>query len=76
MKVSEVIEQLKQMPQDYECLLAINQSAGFPDDYIEVYPVEEVINYDREDSISTPITGYWYDNPDDESKKVLLYVFP
>ena len=76
MTTKELIEKLQKMPQDKECLLAINQSAGFPDDHIDVYPIEAVFTSPWCDS--TPLSGYTSEGlPDDPSEQyVILYVFP
>ena len=42
MTTKELIEELQKMPQDKECLLGIDKSAGFPNDHIDVFPVEAV----------------------------------
>lgn len=77
MTTKELIEKLQKMPQDKECLLAINQSAGFSDDHIDVYPIEAV--FARYWNEGTPLSGYCYDEGNDatyEEEKVLLYVYP
>ena len=73
MTVTEIIEKLKTFPGELECIMAINQSAGFDGyDHIDVYPVDRIyvenpLNSDPE------MIGYWHGNDDD---KVVFYVFP
>ena len=76
MTTKELIEELQKMPQDKECLLGIDKSAGFPDDHIDVFPVEVVFTSPFWGS--TPLSGYTSEGlPDDPSKQyVILYVFP
>ena len=76
MTTKELIEELQKMPQDKECLLGIDQSAGFPNDHIDVYPVEAVFTSPW--CGSTPLSGYTSKGlPDDYSEQyVILYVFP
>jgi hypothetical protein len=79
MTTKDLIEKLQKMPKDKECLLAINQSAGFPDDHIDVYPIEEVFaRYWNEDGLAS-LSGYCEDEWNDDAykeEKVLLYVYP
>ena len=75
MTVGEIIERLEQLPKDLECLLAIDQSAGFEDyDHMDVYPVDGVV--DERDILDTKpkAVGYWH--KEDNNHKVLFYVFP
>ena len=76
MTTKELIERLQAMPQDKECLLGIDRSGGWPNDYIEVYPVEGIFTSSWRGS--TPLSGYTSEGlPDDPSKQyVILYVFP
>lgn len=76
MTTKKLIEELQKMPQDKECLLGIDKSAGFPDDHIDVYPVEGVFTSPWRGS--TPLSGYTSEGlPDDPSEQyVILYVFP
>lgn len=76
MITKELIEKLQKMPQDKECLLGIDRSGGWPNDYIEVYPVEGVFTSPWRGS--TPLSGYTSEGlPDDPSEQyVILYVFP
>ena len=75
MKVKEIIEKLNKLPEDLECLLAINQSAGFEDyDHMDVYPIEEVFMEENILKAKPKAMGYWHDEK--ENRKVLFYVFP
>ena len=76
MTTKELIEKLQKVPQDKECLLGIDRSGGWPNDYIEVYPVEGVFTSPWRGS--TPLSGYTSEGlPDDPSEQyVILYVFP
>ena len=38
--VGELVEELKQYDKNTRVLFAINQSAGFKDDYMDAYPIE------------------------------------
>ena len=76
MTVKEVIAKLKAFPPDTECALALNESAGFPDDRIYVYPLESVYL----DNLKNPKTGtppiYSYYGLDENNlDKVFFYVF-
>lgn len=77
MTVKEVIDILKKLPQDKECVLAIDESAGFPDkDYIQVHPLESVYI----DNLKSPVingTKYsYYGLDENDFEKVLFYTFP
>jgi hypothetical protein len=76
MTTKELIEELQKMPQDKECLLGIDKSAGFPNDHIDVFPIEEIFTSPW--CGSTPLSGYTSEGlPDDLSEQyVILYVFP
>ena len=73
MTVKEITDKLREFPDDLECLIAINQSAGFEDyDHLDVYPVEKVFMQSILESEPKAI-GYWHG---DDGEKVLFYVFP
>lgn len=72
MTVREVIEYLDALPKDNECLIAIDRSAGFEDDHMEVYPIDRVFNVDILNT-DPKADGYWYGEDGD---KVLFYVYP
>lgn len=74
MRNKELIELLQKMPPDEECLLAIDNSAGFDDDSIDVYPIEKVYSRPLEDDSMTPLCGYCKE--EENNNKTLLYVFP
>lgn len=74
MTVKEVIEKLKAFPPDTECALALNESAGFPDDRINVYPLERVY-LDNLKTGTSPIYSY-YGLDESNLDKVFFYVFP
>lgn len=79
MTTKELIEKLQKMPQDKECLLAIDRSGGWPDDDIEVYPIEGVFSRHWHEDGKIPLCGYCEDEGNDETykeEKVLLYVYP
>jgi len=87
MTTKELIEELQKMPQDKECLLGIDKSAGFPNDHIDVYPVEGVFTTTWKGNMINmgvfgcgvpPLSGYTSEGlPDDYSEQyVILYVFP
>lgn len=77
MRNKELIELLQRMPPEEECLLAIDQSAGWDDDYIEVYPIEEVYSRPWKGDNLRPLYGYCEEkNEEENNNKTLLYVFP
>ena len=77
MTVKEVIEKLKALPSDTECVLAINKSAGFPSDRVLVYPLESVYLDNLEHpKLGTPPIYSYYGLDESNIDKVFLYVFP
>ena len=60
MTTKELIEKLQKVPQDKECLLGIDRSGGWPNDYIEVYPLNGVLPQKGEvNTASTGNTSIW-----------------
>lgn len=77
MIVKEVIEALKAFPPDIECVLAINESAGFSDDRIDVHPLESVYLDNLEHpKLGTPPIYSYYGLDESNLDKVCFYVFP
>ena len=75
MTVKEIIEKLKCLPEDLECIIAINQSAGFEGyDHMDIYPIDKVFVEDNILEAEPKAVGYWHN--ENEDKKVLFYVFP
>lgn len=86
MKAKELIEKLKELPEDYDVLMGINKSSGFPTDTIDCYPIEDVTLVEniyshelRENShhirMDTPYTG-WIPEDNKTNNRIVLYVFP
>ena len=73
MTVEELIKELSAYPHNSECIMAINHSAGFPDDKIEIYPVEHTYVGSIDDP-DHPYDGYFED--EENREKVFLYVHP
>lgn len=75
MTVKEIIQKLNNLPEDLECIIAINQSAGFEDyDHLDVYPIEKVFIEDDILKTEPKAVGYWHNEKD--NRKILFYVFP
>lgn len=72
--VGELIEELKKFPDDLEVLMAVNHSAGFSDDCIDTYPIEDVYGDNVTEEHSTPYHWFYKDETNDD--KVILYAFP
>lgn len=75
MTVKEVIEYLKTLPQDKECAIAINESAGFADyDYVQIHPLESILFDDIKNS--SGFRYHYYGLDENDTEKVLFYTFP
>jgi len=79
MKKSELIKKLQEIPEDLECILAINRSAGFPDDYIEFYPIESVYKddiYEIKETTEKDTAYSGYCEEEENPNKIVMYVYP
>lgn len=77
MTVKEVIDILKKLPQDKECVLAIDESAGFPDeDHIQVHPLESVYIDNLKSPVITKTKYSYYGLDENDLEKVCFYTFP
>lgn len=77
MTVKEVIEHLKTLPQDKECVIAINESAGFPKyDYVQLHPLEDIFTDNIKNSYAMKIKFHYYELDESDFEKVLFYTFP
>ena len=75
MTVKEIIQELNNLPKDLECIIAINQSAGFENyDHLDVYPIYNILIKDNILKTEPKAISYWHNEKD--NRKVLFYVFP
>lgn len=77
MKVKEIIEELKKLNPELECIMAINLSPGFEDaDIVDYYPIESVFDIDLEEARKERPKWMGYCEDDNNLKKAVCYVFP